>query len=250
MKKYRKKVISVFALFAILAGSICFYLSFKYNGSPLMMNNQNKEFFVENTEKEEEENVPEGVTYKSPINFEALREKNKDVIAWIRIPDTNIDYPIVWNGDNEYYLYHNFEGKEARGGAIFLDMDDKPDLSLKHNIVYGHNMKNKSMFQSITRFKEKDFFDKNRDIYIYTPEKEYHLKTITAMYTDAGADKRQTLFDDEKELSVYMEEMTKQASFRELPSGDIDNLWSFITCSYEFDDARTVLYAYEVKEGQ
>ena len=172
--------------------------------------------------------------YVSPIDFETLWKKNKDIIAWIKIPNTNIDYPILWNGDNEYYLHH--------------DIDDKPDVSSKHNIFYGHNMKNKSMFQNIIKFKNKDFFEQNRDIYIYTKDKEYHLKTMAALYTDASVDKRQVEFETDEEFKAYIDRMTEKNSYRQIPSDDIDKLWSFITCSYEFNDARTILYAYEVED--
>lgn len=188
-------------------------------------------------------------TYISPIDFTSLKEQNKDIIAWIRIPNTNIDYPVLWNGDNEYYLHHDIDGNESVYGSIFLDMDDKPDFSSKHNIFYGHNMKNKSMFQNIIKFKDRDFFEKNRDIYIYTPDREYHLRTMAALYTDAGGDKRQTEFNNNEELKAYIEKMTSKNSYRQIPDKDITRLWSFITCSYEFNDARTILYAYEIDDN-
>lgn len=202
------------------------------------------------TEKEStiEETKEIGKKYVSPIDFETLWKKNKDIIAWIKIPNTNIDYPILWNGDNEYYLHHDIDGNKTVAGSIFLDMDDKPDFSSKHNIFYGHNMKNKSMFQNIIKFKNKDFFEQNRDIYIYTKDKEYHLKTMAALYTDASVDKRQVEFETDEEFKAYIDRMTEKNSYRQIPSDDIDKLWSFITCSYEFNDARTILYAYEVED--
>ena len=186
--------------------------------------------------------------YNRKIDFDSLKATNPDVIAWVYIPGTVIDYPILWNGDNEYYLHHDIDGNNTVAGSIFLDMDDKPDFSSKHNIFYGHNMKNKSMFQNIIKFKNKDFFEQNRDIYIYTQDKEYHLKTMAALYTDASIDKRQVEFETDEEFKAYIDRMTEKNSYRQIPSDDIDKLWSFITCSYEFNDARTILYAYEVED--
>lgn len=188
--------------------------------------------------------------YVSPIDFEKLWEVNKDIVAWVSIPNTNIDYPILWNGDNEYYLKHDVDKNESIYGAIYLDMDDKPDFSSMHNILYGHNMRNKSMFAHINLFKDNTFFNENRDVYVYTPEKTYHLKTIAALYTDASGEKRRTDFYSQNELKDYAGKMTAGADIKEMPEGDLGQLWSFVTCSYEFSDARTILYAYEVKDEE
>lgn len=204
------------------------------------------ETVVESVVRTTQETTQETTQYVSPIDFATLKQKNKDIFAYIKIPGTKIDYPIVWNGDNEYYLHHDLDGKKTPYGSIYMDMDDRIDLSSRHNIFYGHHMKDKTMFQNIVLFKDKDFFEKHRDIYIYTPQKEYHLRTIACLYTDADASKRRTEFASDEELNQYVDEMTKGCSFRSLPQGNIGSLWSFITCSYEFEDARTILYACEV----
>ena len=84
------------------------------------------------TEPETEE---ETTAYVSPIDFEALWEINEDVVAWIRIPDTRIDYPVLQGRDNEQYLHTDMEGNDSVAGAIYLDMDDAPDFSSLHNIL-------------------------------------------------------------------------------------------------------------------
>lgn len=209
---------------------------------------------VESTQPEtEEQSITVEETkeaYVSPIDFEKLWEVNEDIVAWVSIPNTNIDYPILWNGDNDYYLKHDVDKNESIYGAIYLDMDDKPDFSSMHNVLYGHNMRNKSMFAHINLFKDKDFFNENRDVYVYTPEKTYHLKTIAALYTDASGEKRRTDFYSQNELKEYTNKMIAGADIKELPEGDLGQLWSFVTCSYEFSDARTILYAYEVKDEE
>lgn len=180
--------------------------------------------------------------YESPIDFAALREVNPEIVAWLTIPGTVIDYPVVQTDNNETYLKMNFEGSPDSAGAIYLDCDSEADLHGRHSIFYGHHMKNGSMFAEIVKFKEKDFFEENREIILYLPEKELHLKTIAALYGDASGEKRRTQFQDDAHFQQYMDQMTRNCSFRELPAST-KHLYSFVTCSYEFKNARTILYA-------
>ncbi|MBP3925706.1 MAG: class B sortase [Clostridium sp.] len=198
---------------------------------------------MEETQQEiviEEETEP---PYESPIDFSALREINPDIVAWVEIPGTRIDYPVVQADNIETYLHRSFEGEESSAGAIYLDCDSDSDFMGKHSILYGHHMKNGSMFAEIVKFKEKTFFQEHREVILYLPDRELHLKTIAALYGDASGEKRRTVFSDQESFNRYVDEMTKNCSFRELPEGDCEGLYSFVTCSYEFQNARTILYA-------
>ena len=99
---------------------------------------------TEPTETEEETEPETEAPYVSPIDFEALAEVNPDVVGWIRIPDTNVDYPIVQTDDNDKYLHTSFEGEESVSGAVYLDFESDSDMMGFNNILYGHNMKNAS----------------------------------------------------------------------------------------------------------
>ena len=203
---------------------------------------------MEETQQEiviEEETEP---PYESPIDFSALREINPDIVAWVEIPGTRIDYPVVQADNNETYLHRSFEGEESSAGAIYLDCDSDSDFMGKHSILYGHHMKNGSMFAEIVKFKEKSFFQEHREVILYLPDRELHLRTIAALYGDAGGEKRRTVFADQESFNRYVDEMTKNCSFRELPEGNCECLYSFVTCSYEFENARTILYAVREQE--
>jgi len=180
--------------------------------------------------------------YVSPIDFEALRQVNPDVVAWVTIPGTVIDYPVVQTDDNETYLKKTFEGGESAAGAIYLDCDSDSDFMGMHSILYGHHMRNGSMFAELVKFKDEDFFKEHREIILYTPERELHLRTIAALYGDADGEKRRTKFDTDERFQQYADDMTKKCIFRELPE-HVEGLYSFVTCSYEFDNARTIVYA-------
>lgn len=187
-------------------------------------------------------------TYVSPIQFNQLRKINPDVVGWIKIEGTTIDYPIVRTDNNETYLVTDFEGNKSAAGAIFLDYESEPDFSGRHNILYGHHMKNGSMFKDIIKYKEETFFKEHQDIVIYTPEREYHLRPVTAFYTDSSPIRRKTVFESEESFQAYVKEMTKGSPFLQMPGEPVKQLWSFVTCSYEFQDARTILYACEVPQ--
>src|SRR5699024_4709303 len=93
--------------------------------------------------------------------FEGLLAQNEDVVGWITIDDTKIDYPIVQAGDNLTYLNRNFYGEETRAGSIFMDYRNNLAHDNKNIIVYGHRMRDGTMFQQLTKFLEADFVEKN-----------------------------------------------------------------------------------------
>ena len=117
------------------------------------------------------------------VDWDALREINPDVVAWVYVPGTVINYPVAHKeGDSEYYLHHNFslgEGKfGAEYGSIMLSGENKGDFSDEVNILYGHHMRNGSMFAPFAEFRESEAFNKHRTIYLLTPGGNYRLQTF------------------------------------------------------------------------
>ncbi len=202
---------------------------------------------AEQTTEAETEPVFTDPDYFRQIDFKSLKEKNKDVVAWLYMPDTPINYPILWRkNDNEYYLRRDIDRREGSYDGIFMDGADSADLSERQILFYGHHMKNGSMFTKICDYKEEEAFKENRTLYLYTPDHTYMLRTMACLYTDSGAEKRKVSFEDQMEFDAYVNEMTKRCSFREIPEGGIGQMFALVTCSYEFNDARTILYCYEV----
>ena len=195
----------------------------------------------------QERRLEQAQTKQTVIDFDVLKKTNPDVVSWITIPGTNIDYPVLQGKDNNQYLHKDMEGKDSAAGAIFLDHGDEADLSSRHNIIYGHHMKNGTMFKDIVRYKDQQYFDEHQNITIYTPDREIHLKALAAVVASPDAIRRKIDFQSQKEFTSYIEEMSKGAkAFAAVPKGvTIRRLYSFVTCSYEFQNARTILYAYE-----
>ncbi|MEY8354023.1 class B sortase [Lachnospiraceae bacterium 54-53] len=250
-EKWTLGVLAVAFVF-LAAGSGLLYSEYRTENRARRQYESLAELAREGEAVETEERVPAAETngtYVSPIRFEELQRINPDIVGWLKIEGTVIDYPIVQTDNNETYLETDFEGNKSETGAVFLDYESEPDFSGRHNILYGHHMKNGSMFKDIIKYKDETFFKEHQKITVYTPEREYHLRPVTALYTDSSAVRRKTAFETEESFQAYVEEMTKGGSFLQLPEEPVEQLWSFVTCSYEFDDARTILYAGEVPPG-
>lgn len=185
--------------------------------------------------------------YVSPINFEELSKVNPEIVGWLTIPGTNVDYPVVQTTDNETYLHKSFDGQDSKAGTIFLDSDSNSDFTGRNNVIYGHHMRDGSMFKDVVKFKEKDYFDEHRDAYIYTPDRTIHLRLISAYYGDADPQKRRTQFDTQEAFDEYVQKMVSPCRYAQMPETPVETIYTLITCSYEFDDARTFLYGVEVQ---
>lgn len=160
-------VIAGVAAAACAAAGIRSYLQEKNAGSEYEeIREEARDDTAENSESEETGNQVE-----IPIDFESLQERNPDVYAWITVPGTQIDYPILQNpDDNSYYLTHTIDGEEKTEGAIFTENYNHTDMEDPNTVIYGHDMKNGTMFRDLLEYQDKTFFDENREVIIYTPE--------------------------------------------------------------------------------
>ena len=110
------------------------------------------------------------------INIGALQEVNPDVLGWIRIPDTKIDYPLMQGEDNDFYLKHTWEKAPNSVGSIFMEHLNSPDLTDYNTIVYGHNMKNNSMFGDLENFAVQKYWQEHPYVYIAAAEGVYRYE--------------------------------------------------------------------------
>lgn len=179
------------------------------------------------------------------IDFKKLKSQNQDIAGWIYIRGTMIDYPIVQGKDNEEYLHQDFNKKKSSSGTIFLDNNCKKDFTSDNNIIYGHHMKNGTMFAQLLKFREKSFLKKHNEIMIFTPDRTIHLKVISA-YAQKAQNKIPVTFANDKQKKAYIkkiESMSEQTikTFRINDS----HIYTFVTCSYEGEDNRTYVHAAE-----
>lgn len=126
----------------------------------------------------EEENKDWWLT-DAAIRFDALRQENEDIVAWLRFDNTEelgIDYPVLYSGDNTEYLRHDLYGSEHTAGSIFLEGMNQPDFSDYYTILYGHNMRDGSMFGSLDKYKVQTFWEKNPYFTLYTETMAYRYQ--------------------------------------------------------------------------
>ncbi len=116
-----------------------------------------------------------------PVDFAALKQVNPDIYAWIKVDGVNINYPILRKeNDNAYYLNHTYEKKKSVYGSIYTENYNLADFSDFNTVIYGHNMKNGTMFGSLKKFRNKDFFKQNRYIEIYMPDRILRYEIFSA----------------------------------------------------------------------
>lgn len=140
-------------------------------------------FWDRGEEKAPEENITDPVDI--PVDFEFLKGENADIIGWIQVDGTTIDYPILYdNTYNLYYLYHNYKGTSTVFGSIFVLGENGNDFTDFNTVVYGHNMLDGSMFAQLHQFRKKDFFDSHGQIIVYTPDRKLTYQVFAAYRRD------------------------------------------------------------------
>ena len=149
-----------------------------------------------------------GETETNPIDFEKLQEIAPDAYAWITVPGTQIDYPIVQHPtDNTFYLNHNPKGEYEFAGAIFTEDYNATDFEDPNTVIYGHNMKNGSMFQELHKFEDKAFFEEHPEFTIYTPDEVLHYHIFAAYTYDNRHLLKEFDFDDREVFRLYLEDI-------------------------------------------
>ena len=104
------------------------------------------------------------------VDFQSLKSVNKDICAWIYIPGTDVDYPVLKGTDNSYYLSHDAYGEYSPDGAIFVDAGNDTDFQDFDTVIYGHNMSSGTMFKTLHNYEDESFWKKNRSVYVYMPD--------------------------------------------------------------------------------
>lgn len=118
------------------------------------------------------------------LNWQSLWEINPDVVGWIRIPNTSVEYPILQAEDNQYYLDKTWKKEPNVVGSIFMECQNRPDLSQFNTLIYGHNMRDGSMFSALRQYQEKTYWEEHPSIYIAV-EHEVRRYDVFAAY-EAG----------------------------------------------------------------
>ena len=166
------------------------------------------------------------------VDFKALREKNPDTVGWLYVGSCGISYPIVQGEDNDYYMHHTFEGTVNSSGAIIMDYRDDKYLKDWNTFIYGHNMKNGSMFGSLKKLlNDETLYDSDPYIYVYLPGYIYRYK-IFSYYKDKPDSKMYWTADTLQEYRQYIRDALS-LSVRDLgvETSEENNMVTLVTCS-------------------
>lgn len=166
------------------------------------------------------------------VDFKALREKNPDTVGWLYVGSCGISYPIVQGEDNDYYMNHTFEGTVNSSGAIIMDYRDDKYLKDWNTFIYGHNMKNGSMFGSLKKLlNDETLYDSDPYIYVYLPGYIYRYK-IFSYYKDKPDSKMYWTADTLQEYRQYIRDALS-LSVRDLgvETSEENNMVTLVTCS-------------------
>lgn len=166
------------------------------------------------------------------VDFEGLRKKNQDFVAWLYVGSCGISYPVVQGEDNDYYMHHTFENTNNNSGAIIMDYRDNKYLKDWNTFIYGHNMKNGSMFGSLKKLiKDETLYDQDPYIYVFMPGYIYRYK-IFSYYKDAPDSKMYWTPDTLQEYRQYIRD-AKEKSVREcnVETSEDNNMITLVTCS-------------------
>lgn len=186
-------------------------------------NDNSSENEITSTEKQE----------KNLIDFSDLLLKNTDTVAWIKVNNTNIDFPVVKSKDNDYYLTHDFEHNYNSAGWIFADYRNNFDGNDKNIIIYGHNRRDGSMFSNLKKTLTESWYKnpENMKIPLYTLSKNYIYQVFSIYSVSSKESHNKTAFSSNDEFQKYINEIQKKSIYNfNVDVTDQDNILTLYTC--------------------
>ena len=185
------------------------------------------------------------------VDFEKLLEMNSDVVGWIRFDEpSEINYPVVQGRDNEEYLKRTFEANTNKLGTLFVDVNNPGDFSGRNTFIYGHNMKNGSMFAQLLKYKDDSFNKEHPYFYIYTPDGKVRTYEIfSAGVVKDTSDSYIMDYADDAAFQTYIDYIKQQSAYP--TSAEVttaSKIVSLSTCTNVRDDERFLVHGVMIKE--
>ncbi len=185
------------------------------------------------------------------VDFEKLLEMNSDVVGWIRFDEpSEINYPVVQGRDNEEYLKRTFEANTNKLGTLFVDVNNPGDFSGRNTFIYGHNMKNGSMFAQLLKYKDDSFYKEHPYFYIYTPDGKVRTYEIfSAGVVKDTSDSYIMEYADDAAFQTYIDYIKQQSAYP--TSAEVttaSKIVSLSTCTNVRDDERFLVHGVMIKE--
>ena len=196
----------------------------------------------------------ENVVTERMLKVKKLQEENTDIVGWIEIEDTNINYPVLQGEDNAYYLNHNYKKETSQKGSIFLTKDYDWNLPSTNLLIYGHNIMNGQMFQDLLKYADEEFYKDHPLIRFTTQNEDKEYEIISAFKSRVFYKSEQNVFryydfvnaENEEEYNEFVKN-AKEASLYDIGKTAEygDQLITLVTCSYHTEDGRFVVIGRE-----
>lgn len=187
------------------------------------------------------------------IDFDALHAENEEIISWIQVDGTRIDYPVLCRpGDDAYYHTHNVEHEKVTAGSIYIQASvNSMDWSDFHTVVYGHNMRNGSMFAGLHDFEDGDFFDAHDSVVLYTPTRRLTYRIFAAYKRDDAHLMRKFDYSTVQGRQVFLDDIfSHTGTFRSAVEVNTDSrILTLSTCVGGEDNKRYVVQAVLIEDA-
>lgn len=252
-KKKRAIIYNVLLVFFSLVIIVCAYNIISYYWQEHTSEKKNEEIIeevvttVSKTEESKEENTDSDGYYHAPvpksINFIKLNKKNSDTVGWIFSENGVINYPIVRGEDNDFYLNHSIDKKKNVNGSIFMNYKNKRKFTDKHTLIYGHSMKNGTMFATLLRYRNQSYYDAYPSLYLFTPYGKYRLDIFSAFETKDDDKVYSTGYNLEDYSDFITYAFSKSRIKADVNVANGDRLVTLSTCAYSSNNARFVVIA-------
>lgn len=198
---------------------------------------------VEEGGDREEQQTAEAVKAPIAVDFAGLREVNEDIIGWLYCEGTAINYPVLQGEDNDQYLRSSYDGTYNAAGSIFAEALNSRDFRDSNTIIYGHHMKNGSMFAVLDEWADQEFYESHPVMWLLTPQQDYRIDLFSGYTTSAYSETYTVFSGPGKELDDYLAGCLERSDFR--ADVELDGQARYVvlsTCAYVFDNARNVLH--------
>ena len=189
--------------------------------------------------------------YEINPKFHDLLNINNDIVGEVSIEGTVIDFPVVYNGDNDYYLKHDIYGNETKYGAVFMEMMNRGAILDRNTVLHGHNFRgtDNSMFADLEKFKKRDFFEANKTIIFNNLYSDMEWEVFSVYVTSEAEYYLITEFASDGDYIDFAEFVKSRSMFESgYRPGAGDYMLTLHTCSYEFENAHTLVHARLVKK--
>ena len=193
----------------------------------------------------------EGEEVAFSVDFAKLQSINPEAVGWIRFDEpSQISYPLVKGPDNSKYLTTTFEGKKNSAGTLFVDVDNSGDFTDRNTFIYGHNMKNGSMFGQLRKYKNKDFGKEHPYFYIYTPDgKETTYQVFAVSVVKDTSESYKKWYNTDEEFLDYIQYIRSIAGYKtDVEVGVDSKIVSLSTCTNVSDDERLLVHGVKIHD--